>query len=106
MLALANKSTQLTSKQRAYLRGLAHHLTPVVQLGKGGFGPAAVGEVDRNLKHHELIKVRITCDDRNEFATMAEGLATETGAALVQSIGRIAVLYRESEEPEIKLPKA
>jgi RNA-binding protein len=95
---------KITSRQRRYLRSLAHHLDPLVQLGKAGLGPKALREIDRGLADHELIKVKIICDDREEFSTIAEGLAEGTGASLVQTIGRIVVLYRKGEEPEIKLP--
>ena len=95
---------ELTNKQVRYLRGLAHKLNPAVQMGKAGYGPSLVGEVNRNLADHELIKVRLGADDRDEFESLAQLLAEETGAALVQTIGRIAVYYREAEEPGIKLP--
>jgi RNA-binding protein len=95
---------KLNSKQIRFLRGLAHNLNCSVQMGKAGYGPSLVGEVERNLKNHELIKVRLGADDRDEFESLAELLSVETGAGLVQSIGRVAVYYREGEKPEIKLP--
>lgn len=95
---------ELSSKQVSYLRGLAHALTPSVQMGKAGMTPAIVKEIDRNLKDHELIKVRINCDERAEFMETAETLAQSTAAALVQTIGRMAVFYREGPKRTIKLP--
>jgi RNA-binding protein len=95
---------ELTSKQVRYLRSLAHGLDPAVQMGKEGITPALADEVIRNLKDHELIKVRLGTDDRDEFAAMADQLATGADAALVQTIGRIAVLYRKGDEPKIRLP--
>ena len=94
----------LTRKQNQYLKGLAHKLAPAVQTGKAGLTPAIVKEVARNLADHELIKVRINCDERAEFLALTEQLVTGTGAILVQTIGRIAVLYREAAEPVIKFP--
>jgi RNA-binding protein len=94
----------LSSKQVRYLRSLAHGLNPAVQLGKGGYSKALVTEVARNLADHELIKVRLGGDDRVEFAAQAETLASDPDSALVQTIGRIAVLYRPSEEKLIRLP--
>jgi RNA-binding protein len=96
---------ELNSKQTRYLRSLAHHLSPAVQMGKSGFTPAIVKEVDRNLADHELIKVRIAAEDREQLSELADSLAHETDAALVQLIGSIAVYYRPAEEPEIKLPR-
>ena len=96
---------QLSTKQTRYLRGLAHHLNPVVQVGKNGYTEAVVKDVIRNLKDHELIKVRIGTDERADFVEMCRTLARDTESALVQTIGRIAVLYRPSEDPEIDLPE-
>jgi RNA-binding protein len=95
---------QLSTKQTSYLRGLAHHLNPVVQVGKNGYTEAVVKDVIRNLKDHELIKVRIGTDERADFVEMCRTLARDTESALVQTIGRIAVLYRPSDDPEIDLP--
>ncbi len=95
---------QLSTKQTRYLRGLAHHLSPVVQVGKNGCSEAVLKDIQRNLKDHELIKVRVGTDDRTEFLTMCQDIAQHTDSALVQTIGRIAVLYKASDEPEIDLP--
>ena len=93
----------LTRKQICHLRGLAHHLSPVVQMGKAGYAPSLISEVNRNLTAHELIKVRLSADDASEFNNLAEELAGETQASLVQTIGRIAVLYRRGEGEKIKI---
>ena len=95
---------QLSTKQTSYLRGLAHHLNPIVQVGKNGYTEAIIKDVIRNLKDHELIKVRIGVDERPAFIEMCQTLARDTESSLIQTIGRIAVLYRPSEDPEIKLP--
>ncbi len=94
----------LSTKHSRYLRSLAHHLNPLVMMGKQGVTPAIYKEVDRGLADHELIKVRIAADDRTALREAAEGLREATSAALVQVIGRIAVLYRPAPEPTIKLP--
>ena len=92
----------LTSKQRQYLRGLAHPLAPVVRVGKAGVTESVVAETKKSLESHELIKVRIESDDRK---TAAESLASATDAQIAGSVGKVAILYREREEkPEIKLP--
>lgn len=96
---------QLSTKQTRYLRGLAHHLNPVVQVGKNGCSEAVIKDIQRNLKDHELIKVRIGTDDRSEFLEMCQSIAQDTESALVQTIGRIAVLYKPSDDPEIDLPE-
>lgn len=96
----------LTTKQRQFLKGLAHSLSPVVRVGKGGATASVIAETKKSLEAHELIKVRIEVDDSAERRSIAEKLAAETDAQLAATIGKIAVLYREREEkPKIKLPE-
>lgn len=94
----------LTAKQRRYLKSLAHHLNPLVQVGKQGYTPELRTEISRNLADHELIKVRLMADDKAEFQALAEQIAADTASSLVATIGRIALLYRRGEEPAIRLP--
>lgn len=95
----------LTSQQRRYLKGLAHKLNPSVHLGKNGWTAPLSREVDRQLNDLELIKVRISVEERNEFLRLAQVIAEESKSDLVQTIGRIALLYRKGLEPAIQLPK-
>jgi RNA-binding protein len=95
----------LTSKQRQYLRGLAHPLEPVVRIGRAGATPAVIEETKRSLNAHELIKVRIENDDSAERKSLAAELATACDAELAGTIGKLAILYRpRDEDPEINLP--
>jgi len=95
----------LTGKQRQYLKGLAHPLSPVVRVGKGGATPSVIAETKKSLAAHELIKVRIEVDESSERRAIAEKLAGETDAQLAATIGKVAILYRQRDEkPEIKLP--
>lgn len=99
-------STELTGQQRRHLKGLAHHLSPVVQVGKGGVSTAVTDATDMALHTHELIKVRLPQVDKAERRAMADALRDATGAAEVWVVGRMLVLYRENpEEPKIRLPK-
>jgi RNA-binding protein len=96
----------LTSKQRQYLRGLAHPLAPVVRVGKGGVTPALIAETKKSLESHELIKVRIDVDDAEERRAIAQKLASETESYVAGTIGKVAILYRaDDDEPTIKLPR-
>ena len=96
----------LTSKQRQFLRGLAHPLSPVIRVGKGGVSESLVAETRQSLESHELIKVRIELDESAERRQAAETLAAAVDAQLAGTIGKVAILYRErDEEPAIKLPK-
>ena len=95
----------LTSKQRQYLKGLAHPLEPVVRIGRAGASPSVIEETKRSLHAHELIKVRIDNDDSAQRKAIAAELATACDAELAGTIGKLAILYRaRDEDPEIELP--
>jgi RNA-binding protein len=97
--------TKLSSKQRQYLKGVAHGLDPVVRIGKAGLTHGVVAETAASLKAHELIKLRIDGEDGGERKALAEQLAEATDSALVGTIGKVAILYRaRDEDPEIELP--
>lgn len=96
----------LTPKQRQFLKGLAHPLSPVVRVGKGKLTDAVVRETKSALEAHELIKVRLDLDDGDERRALAAQLAEATDAHLAGTLGKIAMLYRTREEkPKIKLPR-
>ncbi len=96
----------LTSSQTRYLRGLAHPLKPVLLLGGKGVTAAVLKELEQALDDHELIKVRLTGDDRDARATELAHLVESSRADTVQTIGHVAVLYRRnSDKPRIALPK-
>lgn len=97
---------QYTPAQRKYLRGLAHDLEPVVRIGKARVTPEVVAETARSLEAHELIKVRIDVEGSAARRALAEDLADRTSAALVTTVGKIAVFYRpRDEKPKIRLPR-
>lgn len=95
----------MNAKQRAHLRSLAHHLKPIIQVGKEGVTDSAVGAVQDAFNTRELLKVKIQ-DAAPLTAAEAGGIFAErvAGAVHVQTIGRTVVLYREHpEKPEIRL---
>jgi RNA-binding protein len=95
----------LTENQRRFLRGRAHPLKPIVTIGQSGLTAGVVGETERALADHELIKVRVRGADRAARDAMLAGLAARTAAELVTRIGHVAVLYRQREtEPRLPLP--
>ena len=98
---------QLDSRQRKYLKGLAHHLKPVVHVGKDGITNSLVQQIEAALLQHELIKVKLgesSPIDRDEASAQ---LPAKSGAAFVQNIGRVFVLFRaHPEQPRIELPPA
>ena len=96
----------LTNSQIRYLRGLAHSLKPVIMTGNKGLTDAVVKEFGVALDHHELIKVKLGSDDREERRAQIAELGERSGAELVQSIGRMACFYRKNpEQPKLALPK-
>ena len=97
----------LTNAQTRFLRGQAHGLKAILQVGGKGISQTLIDEVAGALEHHELIKVKIASDDREAREALARELATRTDAALVQRIGHVAILYRPSvERRQIVLPRA
>lgn len=98
--------TTLTSKQKSHLRGLAHHLEPVVMLGKESLTDSVVAATLDALLAHELIKVKLPQIERDERKTIAEDLATAAKASIVGELGRVLILYkRHPHKPTIELPK-
>lgn len=96
----------MTSKQRAYLRGLANPLEAIVHVGKGGMADTIVKQADDALTARELIKGKVLETAPITAREAAEALAASTNAAVVQVIGRTFVLYRPApEEPKIVLPR-
>lgn len=96
----------MTSKQRAYLRGLANDYEPIVHVGKGGLSDALIKQADDALEARELIKGRVLETAPQTARDAADEIAVAVGAETVQVIGRTFVLYRRrAEEPTIVLPR-
>lgn len=97
----------ITSKQRAYLKGLAMTMDPILQLGKGGLTPENTASVDEALAARELIKINVLQNCLEDSRQMAETLAERTRSQVVQVIGRKIVLYRKGKDDKKKivLPK-
>ena len=99
--------TVLTSAQTRFLRGQAHDLRAMLQVGGKGITETLVAEIDLALEHHELIKIKIGAEDRESRDAMIDEIVKRADAALVQRIGHTAVLYRPSKDKRhIVLPRA
>ena len=96
----------LAPKERQALKALAHGLKPVVLLGNSGLSRAVIREIDRALLAHQLIKIRVPGDDRNERESLFAEIAEAVSAARVQSIGKLLVLFRPAPEPAAEAPVA
>ena len=86
---------KLTSKQRQYLRGLAHSLDPYIIIGKNGLSASSIKSIDKSLIDHELIKVRVQVGDKKKLAPLIE---KKTSSSIVGIIGKILILYRFSPD--------
>ena len=95
----------LNNKQIQYLKGVAHPLKPIVLLGNNGLTEAVVAEIDYALGHHELIKVKIPTDNKENKTLIVEAICRETKATKIQVIGKTLIIYRQSEEKKIRIPK-
>lgn len=96
-------ATTLSEPQKRHLKRLGHALKPVVLMGSAGLTPAVMNEIELTLDHHELIKVKLVAEDREQRLSLAAAIAESTGAALVQLIGNIALLYRPNPDKKRKI---
>ena len=100
-----NAHTQsLTGKQISYLRGLAHHRKVVVIVGNEGTSDSVVAEINGALNHLELIKIKLPPAKKVEQQKLLEQICSKTQASKIQLIGRIGVIYRPAETPNVQLP--
>ncbi|EHJ08235.1 ribosome assembly RNA-binding protein YhbY [Staphylococcus simiae] len=95
----------LTGKQKRYLRSLAHNIDPIFQIGKGGINENMIQQIDDTLENRELMKIHVLQNNFEDKKDLAEQLTVATKSELVQVIGSMIVIYRESEDnKEIQLP--
>lgn len=96
----------MTTKQRAYLKGLAMNIDPILHIGKNSLTPEMVSAVAECLEARELIKLNVLKNCADDIKELAVVLAERTRSEVVQTIGRRIVLYKESKEnKKIQLPK-
>lgn len=94
----------LSDTQKRHLRGLGHHLKPVVWVGQHGLTEAVLGEIGQALDAHELIKVKIAAE-REERRDIAAAICRQTGAEAVHSIGQMLIIFRRNtRKPKVALP--
>ena len=98
---------QLKGSARTYLRGLAHHLKPVVYLGKHGVTESFIESVNQALDTHELIKLKFN-SFKEERKILAKDIEARTNSEMVGMIGNIAIYYREQHDADkrkIQIPE-
>lgn len=99
----------LTGAQKAFLRSRGQTLEPALKLGKGGVTPAFFTELQKYLRTHELVKLRLLGAERDERAVLCAQIADEGRCVCVGAVGHTALFYRQHPEPaqrKIKLPGA
>ena len=97
----------MSKKQVKFLRSMCHDLKPVVTLGQKGLSDAVLNELEITLDHHELVKVKLSLDDRELRKELIEKICEHSGAEVVQTIGKtVSVFRRNHEKPVISLPNA
>lgn len=96
---------KLSEPQKRHLKGLAHHLKPVVIVGQAGVTEGVLEETGVALDAHELIKVKVNAGDREQRDAMIQTIAEATGAVFIHRIGHIAIFFRRnSRKPKVALP--
>lgn len=102
-LGIPQDTMSLSQAQKKALRSIGHHLNPVVTVSENGISENLLAELDRALRDHELIKVKLALPDRDDRTLMLEELTRGGQAELVQSIGKTALLYRKNPRANPKL---
>jgi len=96
----------LSKNQIKFLRGMCHDLKPVVMLGQKGLTEAVLSELEIALDHHELVKIKLSVDDRDARKQLVEEICQRCQAEVVQSIGKTLSIYRaNTDKVIIALPK-
>lgn len=88
----------LTGEQKRKLKSMAHHLKPVVMIGKNGLSESLMAACERSLDDHELIKVKFI-GFKDEKKNILEKINAGTGAELIALVGNVAILFRRNADP-------
>lgn len=93
----------LNQQDKKRFKAIGHHLKPVLMLGGSGLTDKVLEELNGRLEDHELIKVKVAAENRDDRDLLITTLCEQSGAELVQRIGNIALLYRAAQKPSPKL---
>ena len=93
----------LSAERKKQFRSLGHNLNPIVTVADKGLSEGVLGELNRALDDHELIKVKIGAAEREDRKALLDELAALPGVELVQQVGKVALLYRNNPKPNPKL---
>ncbi len=96
----------LSKNQAKFLRAKCHDLKAVIMMGQKGLTEEVLSELDNALTHHELVKIKLAIDDREQRAQMIENICAKTQSQKIQSIGKTLSVYRvNTDKAVIELPK-
>lgn len=99
------QTKKLSNNQKRFLRGIAHGLNPVILIGANGLTDNLMQELETTLSHHELLKIKMASAERADRKDIVDYILQQTGAELVQSIGKTVVIFLQNEDSELQLPK-
>lgn len=91
----------LTPQNRKHYRSIGHALKPIVTVAGKGLSDAVLAEIDRALDDHELIKIKMAVEDREERAGLIDIVCKQSRCELVQSIGKTALVYRKASRDKV-----
>lgn len=93
----------LSNDEKKRFRAIGHKLKPVISIGGKGLSESVLAELNRALEDHELIKIKLAVEDREDRQLIMEEMTEQTGSELVQSIGKTALLHRPAKKPNPRL---
>ncbi len=96
---------KLSNSQIRHLKGLAHDLKSVVMIGDKGFTPSVMEEINIALGAHELVKINIRADNKEEKNKIIEKIINKSQSTKIQTIGGKLVIFKRSKEAKIAIPK-
>ncbi len=92
----------LTQEQKKQFKSIGHHLKPIVTIADNGLTESVLAELDRAHNDHELIKIQLRAE-RDDRTALIEQLCAQSSSLLVQSIGKVALIYRKNPQPNKNL---
>ena len=93
----------LTQEQKKQFKSIGHHLKPVVTIADNGLTEGVLAELDRALNDHELIKIQLRIVERDDRKAIIDDVCQKSSSLLVQSIGKVALIYRKNPQPNKNL---
>lgn len=90
--------TSLNNPQKKFLKGIAHHLNPMIMVGGNGLTESVMAELEITLAHHELLKIKISAGDREQRKQIIQQIIDHTDALLVQTIGKTCVIFKQKAQ--------